>query len=264
MVDWKFLVAAAIVAVLAFAFFIYVLPADLKTPFAIFFSTVFATTGWMVQVFHTRVLERDRYTLRLIEEFRSDREYMQHKNNIRQYYPGIQKIEDIGELARQYVMAITPDNYASLNGKERPISSLPVLVSIGEILNYYEELCYGIRHKGNTDEDTIWNTLSGAMIKDYQKFTVYLKYQWRRDKENFEHYRWVVNKWIWERKRKLRDGEVIFEPIEPEQWSNEHWNDDGVALQWGKDEGPWGSADVDQFLREAGLEKRVTIPDSTA
>ena len=222
---------------------------DLRTAYAIIGSAFLATVGWLFQHHYSLNNRRKEYTLAKIEEFRSNLPYMRHKYNILRYYPGreVLKEKELKELHRVF---FDKSSYIPSDGAEIIISNLPVLLSMREILNFYEEISYGIRH-GEMDEKTIKNTLSGIMVQFFRKSENLVKLWWRGDKEHFEHFRWLINKWNWELKGKDRDNSSSFVSVRPRCWSNSVWSEDGTNLKWGA-EGmePWGGEDVESSMRQ--------------
>lgn len=240
-------------------------PADLRSPYAVIGSTLLATIGWVIQYHNTRDLQRRQYTLQRIQEFRADKEYMQHKNNIRRYYPGEETIRSDAEVARHYAEYVNTANYVASPGTALATNQLPVLLSIQEILNFYEEIAYGIR-QGNVDEETIKNTLSGIMILFERKVRRFVKFTWHRDHEHYEHLRWLINKWNWQMDHGQMGGERTLVPVEPNRWNSKRWSEGCPAVVWGNDAAqPWGHAAVDAYLKQlAAATPSLAAPAATA
>jgi len=248
-----------------FGFILATFDAEIRTSIAILGSTVLATMGWMLQYHNSKALQKEQfeasnalsirqYTLERIQEYRADREYGQHKNNIRRHYSGLKSMEEITALAELYEAYTDNKSYESKAGTELPIASLPVIVSINEIMNFHEEIAYGIRNK-EMDEDVIWNTLGDIVLNSYQKYLQHIIFSWRQDFETWEHYRWLINKWTWEIKQKQRHGMEHFKPFAPEKWSNQVWIVGNKIVPWGEEgNGPWGRNEVDSWLLEKANE----------
>ena len=151
------------------------------------------------------------------------------------------------QLQEVYRAFVNPENYGfEANGRPK---QPPVLYSIMEILNFYEQLALGIRDD-DMDETVVSNTIAPLIERFFTKVKPYIReIAWRGSHYRYEHLRWLMNKWNWERQRGTRGGLPVRAAIDPSNWDSSYWIEEGDSLKWGTDGvGAWGKKDVDSWL----------------
>lgn len=201
------------------------------------------------------------YTHKVLQEYRIDAIVQEHRMNVLHAYPSTQRITQ-EELPYLHACNMNPDSYVT-HGSEK--IAVPVIYSVSELLNFYEQLAADIHEEiakqtdgGSLDEDLLRETIAPAVENMFRKALVQIKVHWRQDKQTYEHLRWLINHWTLKKKAEaLKDGEdegkwVDSVPYAVEQWTCEVWSEDGPdnrtvhpdppELSAVRDDGCWGLA----------------------
>lgn len=173
-----------------------------------------ATIGWVVQYFHSRDLHRKQHTMNVLLQFRTGTEFNRNEHNILSRFPSGQFVtgDDVKKLIKE---VRDSSKYEIKNGQR----IMPVLHSIHNVLNFYENIAFSIR-KGDMDKMTIRETLRSIINAMYRKSKAVIRYYVTDEKignrQAYEHLRWLVHNWEDE------DRGTIVTPTE--------WNDDDPPL----------------------------------
>ena len=219
-----------IVGLFGFSMFFFVpkVADELKSPYAIMLSALFATLGWMAQYYNTRRLHVRQATAQRVQEFRNSKTYREHLLSVKDYFS---KPVSQNEYEEEIIKgALENENNGSLTYTDNN-KAYEIKIAVVEMMNFFDDLAYSVKCS-QIDEEEIYNTISGHMIPFEQEVRGALRYYWGLHYTYGENLRWLINYWKWNREENsISQFDISGSAVDPQEWRSYYWYEGETRLK---------------------------------